>query len=416
MSLSASLFDEVRPAFFRVLGGPSAAVLVDVLHTMDGALSERPEGLDRDESVAIAEAVIERHPGVPVQEDEVAPPSLTPRDRARMAIDRLIAAGWLEEQETSAYRRLITLEGNGALMLKTLRAMAWPGAAVFSDKLSGVCGTLANPAVLEDEPLTAIENSISQAEEGLAELRGMGRSIQRHTKRQLGADSLRENLAEVFDRFAERIGRACYAELVHARLHTRLGAARQQIDALFGEVRLMEKMRGEWLRREPSLTPEAAMSRVAERMDQLHALLGAVAPLVERVDQRAAEFARRSLARFRYLQESGTERRAKVQSFFEALNARFAGMRVAEAGEEIGASLPALRLPDVRVFGGFDSLARPRRALPPSAIEPVEAEPDDASREAGLAGFAQQWRQSLTVARQPLRGRSPRWRGHTIHR
>ncbi len=399
MSFSTALFDEVSPAFFRVLGGESARVLVDVLYALEGALGDKPEGLERDSALAIVEEVIERNPPVSLQEEDAPQSGQTPRDRAREALDRLIRSGWLEKQETTNYRKLVTLEGNGALMLKTLRAMAWPGAAVFSDKLSGVCATLANPAMLDEEPLTAIENSISQAEDGLAELRGMGRSIQRHTRRQLGADSLKENLAEVFDRFAERIGRACYAELVRARLHTRLGAARQRIDALFGDERLMEKMRAELLRRDASLTPEAAMAHVASRMDQLNALLGAVVPLVERVDQRAAEFARRSLARFRYLQESGSERRAKVQGFFEALNKRFAGMRVADAEEVLGDSLPPLRLHEVRVFGGFDSLARPRRALPPSAIEPVEAEAGAAERAAGLAGFVQHWRQSLTVAR-----------------
>ncbi len=399
MSLSASLFDEIRPVFFRVLSGASAPVMIDILHALERALGDRPEGLDREDAVGIAEDVIEAHPAVAIQEEESGEIPASPRDRARQAVDRLLACGWLEEQESAVWRRVLNLEGNAALMLKTLRQIAWPGAAVFSDKLSGVCGMLTNPAMMEEQPWAAIESSISQAEEGLAELRGMGRSIQRHTKRQLGADTLKENLSEVFDRFAERIGRACYAELVRARLHTRLGTARQQLDALPSERGIMEKMNEEVRRREPGLTPEEGMGRVMDHLDQLGTLLGAVSPLVERVDQRAAEFARRSLARFRYLQESGSERRAKVQGFFEMLNQRFAGMRVADAGDIPGLPLPALRLHDVRFFGGFDSLSRPRRAMPPSAIESLPDETDDATRGAGLADFAQHWRQSLTVVR-----------------
>ncbi|HEX2751267.1 MAG TPA: Wadjet anti-phage system protein JetA family protein, partial [Verrucomicrobiales bacterium] len=225
MSLSAPLFDEVRPVFFRVLTGASAPVLIDILHVFERALTERPEGIGREDAIGAAEEVIASHPSVPVQEDDPGESAMSLRDRARLAIDRLVSCGWLEEQETTAWRRILTLEGNGALMLKALRQMAWPDAAVFSDKLSSVCGTLANPAMMEEQPWAAIESSISQAEEGLAELRGMGRSIQRHTKRQLSADSLKENLSEVFDRFAERIGRACYAELVRASLHTRLSTA-----------------------------------------------------------------------------------------------------------------------------------------------------------------------------------------------
>ena len=42
------------------------------------------------------------------------------------------------------------------------------------------------------------------------------------------------------------------------------------------------------------------------------------------------EFARRSQARFRYLQETTSENRARVQAFFETLNRHFSGRRVAE--------------------------------------------------------------------------------------
>lgn len=372
---------------------------MDLLQALEQALEGKPEGMEREHALAVAEDVFEQAPAPLMQEEDDQEASLSSRDRARMRLDRLIETGWLDEQPRSDYRRLVTLEGNGALMLKTLRQMAWPGAAVFSDKLSNVCGTLANPGMMEEQPWAAIESSISQAEEGLAELAGMGRSIQRHTRRQLAADSLKENLAEVFDRFSERIGRACYAELVRSRLHIRLGQARLQLEEILAQERLMEKMRSEVLRREPGLLPETAMAHVVEHVDRLGSFLGAVTPLVERVDQRAAEFARRSLARFRYLQESGSERREKVQKFFETINTRFAGMRVAEAESVLGHSLPALKLHDVHGFGGMDSLAPSRRSLPPAMIEPVEEEADATASGDKLAGFAQHWRQSLTVAR-----------------
>jgi hypothetical protein len=71
------------------------------------------------------------HPAVPIQEEEAAEIPLTPRDRARQAIDWLVFSGWLEELESTAWRRLRNLEVNAALMLKTLRQIAWPGAAFF---------------------------------------------------------------------------------------------------------------------------------------------------------------------------------------------------------------------------------------------------------------------------------------------
>src|SRR5438128_1000837 len=107
MSLSTPLFDEVRPVFFRVLSGASAPVLIDILHTLERALSDNPEGIDREDAIGTAEEVIESHPSLPVQEDDAAENTLTLRDRARLAIDRLITSGWLEEQETTAWRRVL---------------------------------------------------------------------------------------------------------------------------------------------------------------------------------------------------------------------------------------------------------------------------------------------------------------------
>ena len=40
----------------------------------------------------------------------------------------------------------------------------------------------------------------------------MQTAIERHTRQQLAAATLKENLAVLFDQFAERIGHACFAK------------------------------------------------------------------------------------------------------------------------------------------------------------------------------------------------------------
>ena len=217
---------------------------------------------------------------------------------------------------------------------------------VFSDKLVSVCTALSRydeaHDPLREEPWQHVESSIAALQQGIAELRGMQTAIEQHTREQLAATTLKEYLALLFDHFAERIGHACYAELVRARLPLRLGEARRRVEELEYDAELLTKMQAEVLRREPALSPETAMSRVRLRLEELSDLLQSVVPVADAVDRRTAEFTRRSLARFRYLQETTSENRAHVQEFFETLNRHFAGRRVAELeSSRLGVSGPA---------------------------------------------------------------------------
>ena len=83
------------------------------------------------------------------------------------------------------------------------------------------------------------------------------------------------------------------------------------MEELASDAELLGKMQAEVLRREPALSPETAMSRVRLRLEALAELLQSVVPVADAVDRRTAEFTRRSLARFRYLQETTSEKTAR---------------------------------------------------------------------------------------------------------
>jgi hypothetical protein len=140
-SLSNQLFRVLRPDFFRVLAGPLAQLYVDVLDSLELEASQRSQGLDRAEVLALVERVIEQHQDWPDSGDGVMPAAMTTRDRARAVYDTLRTSGWLQEEERSDWQRLVLFDSNGTLLLQAMRRMVSPE-AIFSDKLVNVCTTL----------------------------------------------------------------------------------------------------------------------------------------------------------------------------------------------------------------------------------------------------------------------------------
>jgi hypothetical protein len=375
---------------------------VDALDTLEKAFEGRFEGIDRDDALALVEDVVEAHAGVPPDETNPASAALSARDKARSVLETLRRAGWVEQEERSDWQKLIHFHPSGQTLLQMLRRIAFPEALVFSDKLVGVCTTLSRRHgindLLRDEPWQHVEGCVAALQEGIAELRGMQIAIERHTRQQLAAATLKQNLALLFDQFAERIGRACYSELVRARLPLRLAEARRCVEELECDEELVLKMQAEIVRRDSSLTAEMAMVRIRTRMEELSSLLQSVVPVADAVDRRTAEFTRRSLARFRYLQETTSENRSHVQEFFEVLNRHFAGRRLAEL-DDAGLEFPELRIHEARLLAGAESLYTPRLRRVAGEIEPLEDEASEKQQDDAMRRLQSAMRDSMTVAR-----------------
>jgi hypothetical protein len=392
--LARDLFQEVSPDFFRVLSSPQSAVYVDVLDALEQEASQRNHGISRDEALAIVEQVIVgygHHLAIELEGET------SPGGKARSIIEVLFSSGWLHEEQRSDWQRLVYFDSNGALLLQVLRKIAMPDSVVFSDKILNVCSTLANREALYSEPWPEIESCIANLQTGLSELRSMQRSIQRHTKKQLATSTLKENLSVLFDEFAATIGRTCYSQLAYARLPSRLPAARRDLENLELDSNLIAKMQVEVTRRNRFDTSEEVSSHVRLRLDELRDLLYQVEPLADEIDRRTAEFARRSQARFRYLQETTSENRAKMQDFFETINAAFVGQRLIDI-ESSDLNIPALRLYEIRIPAGLDSLYSPRLHRTTADIRPFD-DPDLSDRDRVLAQLAVNIRDSVTVNR-----------------
>ena len=398
MFLSSKLFQETRgTAFFRVLSGKNAPFYVDVLDALERESADRPEGMAREEVILIIAEVLEEHPATDFEEESETS-AVTPRDRGRLLLDHLIQCRWLEEPPRRDWRRTVHFDAHGSTLMAALRKIAWPDAAVFTDKLIAVCALLADEVELLNRPWQIVESCLSSVREGLNELRAMQKSVQRLTRRQLEENTLKGNLAVVFDDYAEQISHACYGELVRARLPLRLPEAVRRIgDRLLGDGGAMAAMQTEVLRRNPAMSAETARAKVRNALDELAVLLESVLPMADEIDRRTADFTRRSLSRFRYLQDVTSERRGEVRMFFESVNTMLTGKRLSHATDL--PDLPGLRLPEARLPAGLDSLYAPPVRRAPLEQDAFEDTVDTMDRESGLRDMQRSLRESLSVQR-----------------
>lgn len=397
--LSSALFRETRgAAFFRILAGKNAPFYVDALTALEREATDNTEGLSREVAIGIIEETLEHHPGAEFDPEELAE-SYDLREKARGLLDIFIKSHWLEEPPRRDWRRVILFDAHGATMIAALKKIAWPDAAVFTDKITGVCSMLADSASLSDQPWQTIENCLANVREGVNELRSMQKSVQRHTRRQLEEETIQGNLSVVFDDYTDQIAHSCYAALVRARLPILLPDTVERISInIYQDSTMLNSMQEEVMQRYPEITVESARNRVYAALDELIELLELVLPMADEVDRRTADFTRRSLARFRYLQDVTGERRTELKSFFETVNQSLAGCKLQRSNATLP-ELPKLLLPNVKLSAGLDSLYSPPNRRPPLEQDSFEDDLSDADRESGLKDMQRTIRDSLSVAR-----------------
>lgn len=399
-TLGNQLFDEVRPEFFRLLANRWAPAYVDLLDVVDSALATAPEGLPMVEIVALAQEVIEKFPALSWEEPTVPDLVLSATPRAnlpRELVHRLLDAGWIEKPARNDFREVIFLDPNGKILLSTLKRLSRPGEAVFTDPLEMVAKTLTDPDGFRDNPWGTLQACLNTVNKGLEDLEQMGKAVARLTRRQVHTQSLAENLSRVFEEFSRKFAHTCYRELIRTRLHTRLPDLLNRLDTLTQDETTLLRMREELLRRQSGQTPTDAARVVREAFDQLRNQLSAIPTLADRVDQHTAEFARRSLARFRYLQEIGTQRREAILTFFEQVKTRAAGRRLVDIEDDLG--FPPLRLIHAQIFAGLGSLFPPRRSRGTAQSEPIDGAATNDEADTALAEVRRNLRDSLSVHR-----------------
>ncbi|MBA3560440.1 MAG: hypothetical protein H0W30_17800 [Gemmatimonadaceae bacterium] len=143
-----------------------------------------------------------------------------------MVLNKLIASGWLEEPERNDYQRQVFLDPNAEILLDAIRRIAQPDPAQFTGLLRIACNDLANPNAAELFSWEDLRACLTNLEAGVRELKAMSKSVERLTRKQLGASTLERSVTIVYGDFSSEIANKCYRELVRAQLPEKLVQAR----------------------------------------------------------------------------------------------------------------------------------------------------------------------------------------------
>lgn len=362
VSLSSQIFTDTPTRFFAVLTWRYGKLYVDALDEIEKLQRVRHgTGISRVELISICEKIIISHqdtqfvqnddPTIPVEEKENSLPS------ANEMLRLMLKCEWLEEPIRSDFKKVYYLDSRAELLLESLRRIAYPEQITFTDKLHLVCKHLLDKESFIEHPLSDLESCVDNLRYGLQELRSMQQSVSRLTQRQLKSDTLKENLQVLYDDFAENIGQKCYKSLISLNIPLRMPLVKQSLVDIESNPIIVTKMEVELSKRRPDLEEFEVSKVITRKFSELKAMLDSVEPQTDAIDRRAADFARRSFARFRYLQEVSSGRQAELRQVFEIINAQYSGQKMAKL-QEIE-DFPKLNIPSIKLISGIDSLSLP---------------------------------------------------------
>jgi hypothetical protein len=356
------------------------------------------DSLDRAEVLGIIDQLLAAG-DVYRPEDDSDPSQDAATQPSSQILRRLLQAGWLEEDKRSDYRRTIYLEPAAQAILEAFRTIVSQNIASFTGKLRLVCDRLAelrfphSRAELIWEQLRAC---LADARSGLRELRLIRKQVERYAQRQLKAGTIAEALDLIYNEFSQLITQRCYRELIHARLPERLREANDGLAELELDDITLQRLRDDFLRTDPNLDAGLAMAEIRRTIEDLSLTLGDIEPTADKVDSSASEFARRSRARIRYIQDVGSVRRQQIKTIFDYVRDHLGDVRLADLEDKL--ELPHCRVADKGLVG-MASLARSRRPLDPGKRQPVIDALTDEDREQSLREMERNLRNALRLDR-----------------
>lgn len=401
--LSQRLARSVSADFFRPLARPSAPVYVDCA---DRLIEEAGESgrLSQRETIEIIKEVIARHPLALLADDEGAA-LRDARQRAGQFFNRLIAAGWLEDQTLGLHERWAVVTPGLRPLLRMLRDLAEDRAAelkTFADTLRGLCQTLEGSGVLDpqiqapDELRSTITDLTQRLERAIEQLHAVEKIVTSFEQRQKQTESAADTLNLLYEEFGQGQHMVCYDALRRGGLLMRIERARGVVSERHDDPLMRERLSA-GLREHYGYDDADACEIAVSMLTRLERDLGGLKRRAEAIDLRMAAFNRLSQQRYRYQTELRGRRPEIVKAYFDAVNAAHAGGRFSDFAAQNADFAP--RCLETRFFYGTESLYRLRRAKSPVDLRFGESGVSKQSEDDVLAAWKERQRLALTPQR-----------------
>jgi hypothetical protein len=368
-TLSSRLSRSVPVEFFRPLARPSAPIYVDCADRLIEEAAETGR-LSHRETTEIIREILARHPLSLLAEDEGAA-LRDARQRAGQFFNRLIAAGWLEDQTLGLHERWAVITPGLRPLMRMLRDLAEDRVAelkTFADTLRGLCQTLEDRSVLdprinEPDQLRSTLNDLSQRlERAIEQLHAVEKIVTSFEQRQRQTTTAADTLNLLYEEFGQGQHMVCYDALRRGGLLMRIERARSAISERHDDPIMRERL-AEGLRNHYGYDDSESYDLAVSLLTRLERELGGLKRRAEAIDLRMAAFNRLSQQRYRYQTELRGRRPEIVKAYCDSLNQAHAGGRFSDFAGQTADFTP--RCVETRFFFGTESLYRPRRSKAP---------------------------------------------------
>lgn len=402
-SLSKRFSRSVSPDFFRPLTRPSAPVYVDCARRL-----EEEAGLAGRLSLVDAQQVIREvlgaHPQARLEEDEGAL-LRDARQKAGMFLNKLLAAGWVEEQTLGLQDRRVVITPSLRLLMSMLKTLVEDEVAelqTFADTLRGVCETLEHESALDPIRHTAdslrgtVHDLNQRLDLAVSQLYSVEKLIAGFEIRQRQSESPAETLRVFYTEFSQGQHMVCYDVLSKGGLISRLRAARSHVSDRRDDPLTRERL-AEGLREHYSYDEGEASIRANETLLRLERNLGGLGEIAGAIDERMAAFNRLSQQRYRYQTEIRGRRPELIKAYCDAVNTVHPNAHFRIFANTPGDFSPLC--PETRFLFGTEALWKMHKRRTPADLtfNTGRATPEDES--AALAALRERQRLALTPLR-----------------
>ncbi len=401
--LSERIERVVSADFFRPLTRRSAPVSIDCAQRLidEAGLAGR---LPLGEAQQLIREVLLMHPQARLDDDEGAQ-LRDARQRASVFMNKLLAAGWLEEQILGLQDRRIIVSPGLRLLMGMLRALAEDEVAelqTFADTLRAVCETLEQEHVLHatrQQPgeIRATVNDLNQRLDlAVSQLYSVEKLIAGFETQQRQSESAAETLRLFYTDFAQGQHMVCYDVLSKGGLLSRLRQARAKVAECLDQYAVRERL-AEGLKVHFGYTEPESQIKSREALARLERGLGGLGDIARAIDERMAAFNRLSQQRYRYQTEVRGRKPELVKAYCDAVNAAHAGSHFRKL-TDLPADFRPL-CPEIRFYFGTNALWKKsnRRAPVDLGFTQGRATPED--EDEALARLRERQRLALTPLR-----------------